>query len=134
MASIKEQTRTPLERDKWLFTWLNKALALAQDPNPVENLMFLKIIGSNLKIHNGDVLLTLKKPWNLAVELNTRVASGELKPFSKDTNRLLCRFLDAARTVAGENTTSLPLTVTADEPSHRQLAWSSTIVPSVDRC
>ena len=88
----------PLEPDTRAIYWLNKALDLQRLLNDSENLSFLKIVGSNLKLDRGNLLLTLKKPWNVAVELNRRVDAGEFSPFSQDTNSLLCLFLQTART------------------------------------
>jgi site-specific DNA recombinase len=88
----------PLEPDTRALYWLNKALNLQKLPDDAENLTFLKIVGSNLKLDRGNLLLTLKRPWNVAVELNERVSAGEFSPFSEATNSLLCLFLQTART------------------------------------
>jgi hypothetical protein len=76
----------------------NKAIDLQRAPAHAESLSFLKEVGSNFKIDHGQLSVTPKKAWKLAVELNKRVRSGELSPFSQDTNRLLYLILETART------------------------------------
>jgi site-specific DNA recombinase len=98
LDATENKLQHPLELDTYYLTWLNKAVDLQTSFDDAEKLSFLKIIGSNLQIDRGTLTFSLKKPWDVAAEWKKKLAAIGPSPFSQDTNWLLCRFLNVART------------------------------------
>jgi site-specific DNA recombinase len=97
IEDLDPDKNNPLEPIEETLQWLSEATDLNEQGSESEKFEFLKKAGSNLKLRDGILLVTWKKPFELAADWKSRSQGKDRKHVLEDTNTLLLALLGTIR-------------------------------------